>query len=212
MSNPVPESTRPAVPERPMRPMDPAELVSKAEELFATFEPAKMSLDAHADAKIEEWRVRDPEDAVFLRQVLYGVTRYARFLGVVVRAFMHHNAATVLRRDKNTYTMYAYLALLRLDELGFQQFRCAFGWMAPSNTVSLVIFALFSCAPPDPRLRSGPRPDPDSTRPTLDSQAHRPRARRAQDASFPVVPFRSVQPRRPLSRRVAQTVRRSFCR
>ena len=37
-----------------MRPMDPAELVSKAEELFATFEPAKMSLDAHADAKIEE--------------------------------------------------------------------------------------------------------------------------------------------------------------
>jgi len=152
-----------------MRPMDPAELVSKAEELFATFEPAKMSLDAHADAKIEEWRVRDPEDAVFLRQVLYGVTRYARFLGVVVRAFMHHNAATVLRRDKNTYIMYAYLALLRLDELGFQQFRCAFGWMAPSNTVSRVIFALFSCAPPDPRLLSGPRPDPDPTRPTLDS-------------------------------------------
>ena len=129
MPNPVPESTRPLVPERPMRPMDPAELVSKAEELFATFEPAKMSLDAHADAKLEEWRVRDPDDAVFLRQVLYGVTRYARFLGVVVRAFMHHNAATVSRRDKNTYTMYAYLALLRLDELGFQQFRCAFGRM-----------------------------------------------------------------------------------
>ena len=131
MPNPVPESTRPLVPERPMRPMDPAELISKAEELFATFEPAKMSLDAHADAKLEEWRVRDPDDAVFLRQVLYGVTRYARFLGVVVRAFMHHNAATVLRRDKNTYTMYAYLALLRLDELGFQQFRCAFGRMVP---------------------------------------------------------------------------------
>ena len=118
----------------------PAEL-GKAEELFATFEPAKMSLDAHADAKIEEWRVRDPEDAVFLRQVLYGVTRYARFLGVVVRAFMHHNAATVLRRDKNTYTMYAYLALLRLDELGFRSFRCAFGWMAPSNTISRGVFS-----------------------------------------------------------------------
>jgi hypothetical protein len=123
-----------------MRPMDPAELISKAEELFATFEPAKMSLDAHADAKLEEWRVRDPDDAVFLRQVLYGVTRYARFLGVVVRAFMHHNAATVLRRDKNTYTMYAYLALLRLDELGFQQFRCARGRMVPPRPRILFLF------------------------------------------------------------------------
>ena len=87
--------------------------------------------------------MRDPEDAVFLRQVLYGCDAVRAISGVVVRAFMHHNAATVLRRDKNTYTMYAYLALLRLDELGFQQFRCAFGWMAPSNTVSRVIFALF---------------------------------------------------------------------
>ena len=123
MPNPVPASSYPRIPERPMRPMDAGDLIARAIELCSSFNPARVTLDAHADERLAAWNVRHADDATFLRQILYGVTRYRAFLGVFVRAFMHHNAATVLRRDKDIYVVYAYLALLRLEELGFPQFR-----------------------------------------------------------------------------------------
>lgn len=105
-------------------PMEPAKLIARAEEMYTTFNPARVTVDAHADERILKWKVRNEDDATFLRQVFYGCIRYKRLIGIFISAFMHHNAGTVLRGDADMYVVYAYLALLRLEELGFPQFKC----------------------------------------------------------------------------------------
>lgn len=104
--------------------MEPGALMKRAEEMYASFNPGRTSVDAHADERILKWKVRNEEDATFLRQVFYGCVRYKRLIGAFMSAFMHHNAGTVLRGDRDMYVVYTYLALLRLEELGFPQFRC----------------------------------------------------------------------------------------
>jgi hypothetical protein len=111
------------IPARAMRPMDPGELVSKAEELVSSFNPARMTVDAHADEQILRWNVREANDETFLRQIFYGCVRYKRMIDVLVTAFYHDNASCTLRSDRDMYCVYAYLALQRLEELGFGQYR-----------------------------------------------------------------------------------------
>jgi hypothetical protein len=106
-------------------PMEPGKLMARAEEMYTTFNPGRVTVDAHADERLLKWKVRNEEDAVFLRQVFYGCMRYKRLIGILISAFMHHNAGTVLRGDADMYVVYTYLALMRLEELGFGQFRCA---------------------------------------------------------------------------------------
>ena len=148
MPTPVPTDimVRPRVPEAPSRPLPPGSLLASATAALASFEPDKMSLDAHADAffaAAEEgafglelkrfdasrsdrlrgrhsWgaKTRDPEDQTFVRQVLYGATRYSNMLDAFVAALYDKHAARLSRREKLEARVCAYLALLRLDELG----------------------------------------------------------------------------------------------
>ena len=152
MPTPVPTDilVRPRVPEAPLRPLPPGALLAASAALLASFEPDKMSLDAHADrffAPSEEgafglelkrfdarkadrahgrgsWgaKTRDPEDQVFCRQVLYGVTRYEKMLDAFVDAFYKKHAARLSRHEKIEARVCSYLALLRLDELGLGAF------------------------------------------------------------------------------------------
>ena len=152
MPTPVPTDilVRPRVPEAPLRPLPPGALLAASAALLASFEPDKMSLDAHADrffAPSEEgafglelkrfdarkadrahgrgsWgaKTRDPEDQVFCRQVLYGVTRYEKMLDAFVDALYAKHAARLSRHEKLEARVCSYLALLRLDELGFGAF------------------------------------------------------------------------------------------
>ena len=38
-------------------------------------------MDAHADECVHRWKVRNEDDATFLRQVFYGCIRYKRLIG-----------------------------------------------------------------------------------------------------------------------------------
>lgn len=150
MPTPVPTDilVRPRVPEAPLRPLPPGSLLASATALLASFEPDKMSLDAHADrffAAAEEgafgldlkrfdarksdrlegksaflWgaKTRHPEDQTFCRQVLYGATRYAKLLDAFMDEFYAKHAARLNRRELLEARVCAYLALVRLDELG----------------------------------------------------------------------------------------------
>ena len=153
MPTPVPTDilVRPRVPEAPLRPLPPNALLKSATALLASFEPEKMSLDAHADrffAAAEEgafglelkrfdvrksdrlegrnaenltWglKTRHPEDQTFCRQVLYGATRYEKLLDAFMDAFYAKHASRTSRKEKLETRVCAYLALLRMDELGF---------------------------------------------------------------------------------------------
>jgi hypothetical protein len=128
--------------------MEPGKLMARAEEMYTTFNPGRVTVDAHADERLLKWKVRNEEDAVFLRQVFYGCMRYKRLIGILISAFMHHNAGTVLRGDADMYVVYTYLALMRLEELGFGQFRCAGCRAAGAGAGAGVRFRL---APPRPQ-------------------------------------------------------------
>jgi hypothetical protein len=152
-----------------MRPMDPGELVSKAEELVSSFNPARMTVDAHADEQILRWNVREANDETFLRQIFYGCVRYKRMIDVLVTAFYHDNASCTLRSDRDMYCVYAYLALQRLEELGFGQYRRlidakgAFYTLVPirprrrGERRSLRTFAVVSLRPSPLAFNSRPR-------------------------------------------------------
>ena len=71
--------------------MTPAQLMQKGEELYSSFNPARMSVDAHADEFIKRNKVVNQDDATFLRQIFYGAIRYKRLIGILMGAFYHHN-------------------------------------------------------------------------------------------------------------------------
>ena len=149
MPNPVPTDimVRPRVPEAPLRFISPSDLLQASTALFQSFNSDKMSLDTHAeqffapaeegafglelkryDAKKSDrmegrggWgaKVRHRSDQVFCKQVLYGVTRYAKLLDTFVEALYDKHKGKLHRREKDETKIISYLALLRMDELGF---------------------------------------------------------------------------------------------
>ena len=110
------------IPDAPLRPMGPGDLIARATEMLASFDADKVSPDAHAQRCLSEWRVRETSDATFITQCFHGCVRYAKMLGVFSKTMYHTRASDILRSDKDLYTVYAYLMLLRLDELGWDQF------------------------------------------------------------------------------------------
>ena len=122
MPNPVPASSYPSIPERPMRPMDAGDLIARAIELCSSFNPARVTLDAHADERLAAWNVRHADDATFLRQILYGdeVPRLPRRLRARLHAPQRRHRPA---QGQGHLRRVRVLALLRLEELGFPQFR-----------------------------------------------------------------------------------------
>ncbi|KAF6252521.1 hypothetical protein COO60DRAFT_519370 [Scenedesmus sp. NREL 46B-D3] len=79
------------------------------------------TLDTHLDNCLQH--VANEDENCFIRQVVYGVTRYRRFLSCFLDSFFHHNRGTALRADAVKYRVLAYLAAFRLQELTFPTFR-----------------------------------------------------------------------------------------
>ncbi|KAJ9467780.1 Cilia- and flagella-associated protein 99 [Diplonema papillatum] len=94
------------------------------ERCIKTFNPATHSVDSHASDFLEKERKAsaiDGESEDFMRQVLYGTTRYRKVLECAVNKY-----SSAMRRMTDCFTsllLIAYLALFRLDELGSAGFR-----------------------------------------------------------------------------------------
>lgn len=71
--------------------MTPAQLMQYGQELYSSYNPARMSVDAHADEFIKTSKIVNLDDATFLRQMFYGAIRYKRLIGILMGAFYHHN-------------------------------------------------------------------------------------------------------------------------
>ena len=104
-------------------PMEPGTLIKWCVELNTSFNDGACTLDAHADEFFARKRIANEEDATFLRQVLYGVTRFRGLIDAVVQSFYHNNASTALRSDVHLYTVFVYLHIIRLNELRFSGYR-----------------------------------------------------------------------------------------
>ncbi|CAG9464653.1 unnamed protein product [Pedinophyceae sp. YPF-701] len=98
-------------------------LLGLCESIYTSFNPSALTLDAHADTFLSEKKISNEDDAVFVRQVFYGTVRYKRLIQALLAAFYHKNSGAALRADANLYSVFAYLALFRLEELTFSMFR-----------------------------------------------------------------------------------------
>ena len=93
-----------------------------AEEVHTTFNSGGTTLDSHVEACLQEHKVKTISDETFIRQVVFGVARYTNMLNSVIKALFHYCGGVVLRKDRPTYRVFSYLAILRLDELGPENF------------------------------------------------------------------------------------------
>ena len=100
-----------------LQPADLIQLAVKASESFAAVRQVK-TLDAHADEFIGAKKGLAEDDAMFVRQVLYGLNRYAKLLKVVVSSFYFKHGHEASLTDRTLYSVFGYLAMMRLDELG----------------------------------------------------------------------------------------------
>ena len=65
---------------------------------------------------------RDPDAEAFIQQTVYGWYRQRKGLDAFINNFYADKAASISRSDNLLYTVFAYLAIFRLDEIGFQRF------------------------------------------------------------------------------------------
>ncbi|CAD7697556.1 unnamed protein product, partial [Ostreobium quekettii] len=132
--SPLPASPHPAVsppdtappssaPDPKAQQLHPRKLLEAVQEAHASFNPGRLTLDSHADECVAALRLPSAQDETFLRQVLYGLVRYRRLLNAFVNSFYHNKSGEVLRGDVCIYKIYAYLAIFRLEEITFPEFR-----------------------------------------------------------------------------------------
>ena len=99
------------------------ELVSECEDVIRSFDPLKTTVDSHAEDKLGKITEDTDSDTIFVQQVFYGCIRYQRALKVFLSSFYFKNSGTTLRTDYTLYMIFTYLALFRLKEMGWSNFR-----------------------------------------------------------------------------------------
>ena len=104
--------------------MKPSKLLKKCEDVLKKFDPKKTTVDAHCLEVLGEADGPDaPAEAVFVKQIVYGCVRYKAPLKLFLSSFYYNNSGKTSRNDYMRYMVLGYLALFRLDELGFPRFR-----------------------------------------------------------------------------------------
>lgn len=111
-----------------------------AVQLLRSYNAAQATVDAHLDAALPPLSLSSEADATFLRQAVYGVTRYAGLLKAFRAAFYHHRGGSALRKDAGMYNVLVYLAVVRFEELGPRQFERIARALDPQKVAVLLGF------------------------------------------------------------------------
>ena len=105
-----------------LRPSRPPVRVQAALRIAASYNAARGTIDSHLDDALSQAPNPCATDAAFIRQAVYGTVRYAPLLASFKAAFYHHCGGTALRADAPLYALLTYLAVLRIEDLGTEQF------------------------------------------------------------------------------------------
>lgn len=103
--------------------LTPGDLIARCEECVRTFDPSRTTVDSHTDEFVARTRISDPDDERFVQQVMYGTFRYKKMLKIFLSSLYFKHGGETQRSDYTLYMVFGYLALLRLHELGFSDFR-----------------------------------------------------------------------------------------
>lgn len=100
-------------------------LIRHSEELIKSFNPTTHSIDTHLMEHLgdtSDVKATD-SDTLFVQQVVTGWFREKKVLDAFISNFYADNGARITRTDMLMYTILAYLAIFRLKEIGFGQFK-----------------------------------------------------------------------------------------
>eukprot|EP01035_Chromulina_nebulosa_P027880 gene27880-36726_t len=116
-------------------------MVSKCQELIRTFNPVTHSVDTHCLEALGDVKSPDvkPEN-LFVQQVVYGCFKETSVLKAFIDVFYAENSSRVLRSDITLYTVLAYIAIFRVDELGFFKLKDICLSQEPSKVNTLVTY------------------------------------------------------------------------
>mmetsp|Transcript_16354 Transcript_16354/g.37349 ORF Transcript_16354/g.37349 Transcript_16354/m.37349 type:complete len:809 (-) Transcript_16354:65-2491(-) len=103
--------------------MKPSELVDRCIECYKSFQPNKMTLDSHLELFLAQIDCSDEGDAIFIKQVVYGCMRYKKLIKVLLTALYFKHGTEVSREDYNLYMVFAYITLIRLEDMSVSIFR-----------------------------------------------------------------------------------------
>jgi len=119
------------------------ELVRLCEEVVRTFNPGRTTVDTHTEEYVAANKVHDADDVRFIQQVMYGCVRYKRLLKIFISSLYFRHGGESQRSDAQLYTIFGYLAMLRLAELGFADFK-ALVQSQESHAMSVFLKFLFN--------------------------------------------------------------------
>jgi hypothetical protein len=60
---------------------------------------------------------------MFIKQILYGVLRYAEFLKIFTESLFHLNKSSTERKDETLFQIFAYITCFRLEELSLDDYK-----------------------------------------------------------------------------------------
>ncbi|XP_074641757.1 cilia- and flagella-associated protein 99-like [Tubulanus polymorphus] len=103
--------------------MEHKQLISLCVEILDTFNVETRAADEHFNEFLEYYEIDEVEFETFIEEIFSGCVRYRNVLRVVVDGFYAKDGKMVRKSEYNLYRVFCYIALFRLDELGFVQFR-----------------------------------------------------------------------------------------
>lgn len=114
------------------------DLITACCELLQTYDPVLYSPDTFFQQVYGKHE--DRNEAAFLQQVFYGCNRYRAFLSALNKAIFRVHSTTTNHNDLLPFSVVAYLALFRLDELGIKHFRRLIETQEPLKMHTLLSF------------------------------------------------------------------------
>ncbi|KAK9861571.1 hypothetical protein WJX84_004318, partial [Apatococcus fuscideae] len=124
--------------------LGPKQLIHACLQVQGSFRQGRLTPDAHLEEALQSSQANTREDQEFVTEVFTGVLRYKKFLQPVIDLLYARHSGSVLRGDRELYRLLAYLALVRLDDLGFKQFRML---ILSQDAIRMVAFIPFISDP-----------------------------------------------------------------
>ena len=97
------------------------DLIQKCIDVIESYNPVVDSPDTHFQRLYGSHS--DKNEAIFIQQVFYNVNRYKDFLRRLNKAIFTVQSTITNSKDSLPFMIFSYLALFRLEELGFKHFK-----------------------------------------------------------------------------------------
>lgn len=89
---------------------------------YDTFNPNRTNLDIHCDQFFEENQINEENDRIFIKEVLYGVTRFEKVLKSVFNGFITVHKETHVTK-KTHYLILSYIIIFRFGEIPIKELK-----------------------------------------------------------------------------------------